>query len=384
MILAMSIAGVVFALLPALNFLANLPLFQLSDSLDIGSLDGDPLDGNTEEFSVSVLIPARDEEAGIVATIDAVLASCHVNLEVIVLDDHSVDSTASLVQEIAAKDSRVRYEAGDSLPAGWNGKQFACFQLAQFASHEWLVFLDADVRVKPDALAILARRQANSGVELLSAFPHQETGTWLEKLIIPMMHYILLGFLPLSRMRNSTSPAYAAGCGQLFMTRREPYQRAGTHDAIRASRHDGLKLPRAFRQAGMMTDVVDGTDLADCRMYRCGSEVIHGVLKNAVEGIAKPKLIVLFSVLLFGSSVLPIITLVWSLAVGHVVGAVVSVVGVLLGHLPRAIAAKQLRQSWAGVFGHSFATAVFLCLQWIALINQTFGRRVAWRGRIES
>ena len=74
MILAMSIAGVVFALLPALNFLANLPLFQLSDSLDIGSLDGDPLDGNTEEFSVSVLIPARDEEAGIVATIDAVLA----------------------------------------------------------------------------------------------------------------------------------------------------------------------------------------------------------------------------------------------------------------------------------------------------------------------
>ncbi len=122
-----------------------------------------------------------------------------------------------LSSEIAESDSRVRYVPGAVLPSGWNGKQYACKQLADAASHERLLFLDADVRLQPEALATLLAHQDATDVALLSAFPHQETGTVLEKLIIPMMHFILLGFLPLARMRASTHPAYAAGCGQLFL-----------------------------------------------------------------------------------------------------------------------------------------------------------------------
>jgi hypothetical protein len=246
------------------------------------------------------------------------------------------------------------------------------------------LFVDADVRLQPEALNQLTAYQERSKVDLLSAFPHQETGTWLEKWLVPMMHVILLGYLPLQRMRESDQEAYAAGCGQLFLTTPAAYRAAGGHEAIKASRHDGLKLPRAYRSAGRSTDVVDGTDLAACRMYHSASQVVRGVLKNAHEGIASPRLIVPFSVLLLGSAVLPVVSLILSLATGNRLAALLSFAAVALGHLPRLMGAIQFRQSFFGVVFHAPATLLFIGLQWIAWWMARRGRSVAWRGRIEA
>ena len=213
----------------------------------------------------------------------------------------------SIVRQIASEDDRVRCLPSLELPPGWNGKQHACMQLSKAATFDRMAFVDADVRLAPNGLRKLVLYLDRSGAALLSAFPHQVTGTLLEKWLIPMMHYILLCFLPLSRMRSSNHPAYAAGCGQIFVTRRDAYIKAGTHAAIRASRHDGLKLPRAYREKGLMTDVIDGSDLAECRMYSSADQVIRGLLKNADEGIANAKLIVPFSLMLIGGSVMPVV-----------------------------------------------------------------------------
>lgn len=373
MIVTLAIAGILLATLPALMFLANLPLFVLADT------------GTREEDSdprrISVLIPARDEQGGIERCIRSALASQGVEIEVVVLDDHSTDRTAEIVQSLASRDPRVRYLKGQTLPPDWNGKQFACFQLASAASGEWFVFLDADVRLHPCGIRRLADYQRMSEVDLLSAFPHQETGTFLEKCLVPMMHVILLGYLPLRRMRASSEAAYAAGCGQLFMTSRPAYQAAGTHEVIRQSRHDGLKLPRAYRLAGLKTDVVDGTELASCRMYHSAGEVVRGLLKNAHEGIANARLILPFTVLLVGSGVLPLAVLVASVVEENLFGGLLALIGVGLGHLPRAVGAVKFRQSYLGVLFHGFAIAIFVTLQWVALLMHAAGRSVAWRGR---
>lgn len=374
--LILAVIATVCALIPAATFLGNLPLFRFDDDEAAGSW--------SDSAGVSVLIPARDEENGIRRSVEAVLASKNVRVEVIVLDDHSTDATAQIVNEIAASDDRVRCLPGAELPADWNGKQHACWQLASHAFYPRLVFLDADVRLAPDALKRMCRRQEMTGAALLSAFPHQETGTFFEKLIIPLMHYVLLGFLPLQRMRASTHPAYASGCGQLFMARADEYAGAGTHAAIRRSRHDGLKLPRAFREAGLSTDVIDGTDLAECRMYTRAGEVIRGVLKNAIEGIANPKLIVPFSVVLIGANVLPWVTVIAGAVTHDIWTVAVSTLAILLAHLPRLLAALSFRQSMLGVFFHSASVLLFVLLQWIALLNHLLGRQVAWRGRIET
>ena len=97
---------------------------------------------------VSVLIPARDEEATIGASVGAVLASRGVELEVVVLDDHSNDRTAEIVGKLAARDNRVRLVAAPALPAGWNGKQHACWRLSQEARYDHFVFLDAERHIR--------------------------------------------------------------------------------------------------------------------------------------------------------------------------------------------------------------------------------------------
>ena len=376
-------AGLISAAIPTLMFLKNRKLFlPPRQQMRLLSSPHTTTHENAESRpNVSVLIPARDEAAGIADAVASALASNEVVVEVVVLDDNSTDRTAEIVQEFAQKDDRVRLISGQPLPSGWNGKQFACYQLANQARYERLVFIDADVRLQGDALADLVAYQDASGAALLSAFPHQITGTWLEKWLIPMMHFILLGFLPIDRMRLSRQKAYASGCGQLFITRRSDYQKAGTHESIRGSRHDGLKLPAAYRKADMSTDIVDGTLLASCRMYRSAGQVLRGLAKNASEGIASPALIIPFSSILLGGAVLPWVGLVGSILTGQTTALFISLVAILVSHVPRMIAVRQFRQSWFGAICHTPAVATFVAIQWFAFINHLLGRKVAWRGR---
>ena len=377
--------GFGLAAIAAIGFFRNVSAFDAlhASTANSTSSSNGPSDGPAK---VSVLIPARDEESGILASVKAALANVDVEVEVIVLDDHSTDDTAAIVQSLSTEmsgrgDHRLRYERSPELPSGWNGKQHACFQLAKLATHSRLLFLDADVRLAPDAMTRLVAYQDKHDAKLLSAFPRQETGTWLEKWIIPMMHYVLLCYLPFSRMRKSTAPAYASGCGQLFLTQIQDYQTAGTHQGIAGSRHDGIKLPRLYRQSGLSTDVIDGSSIAVCRMYHGAAEVIRGVLKNATEGIANVRLIIPFTILLIGGSVLPGVMAVAAIATNRPWVLMLSAAGVLLGHLPRAIAAKRFRQSVLGVACHSAAVSVFIVLQWIAMLQSVAGYQVAWRGR---
>ncbi|HEY0566433.1 MAG TPA: glycosyltransferase, partial [Terriglobales bacterium] len=213
---------------------------------------------------ISVLVPARNEEANIGAALDALLASSHARLELIVCDDHSEDNTRYIVEQRAHAYSgthELRLIQSAPLPSGWSGKQHACWQLAQAASSEYVCFIDADVRVKPEAIARAYRHLRKADAALVSGFPYQITGSSLEQLLIPLIHFILLGYLPFPAMRFSRSPAFAAGCGQFFLARRDQYFQAGGHQAIRSSHHDGITLPRAFRRAGFATDLFDAHNL---------------------------------------------------------------------------------------------------------------------------
>ena len=366
----------VLAALPAVVFIRNLPQFRCVPAANSSAA--------TVLSGISVLIPARNEETGIEESLNCLLTSPFRPLEILVLDDASTDRTAEIVARLAEQDKRVRLLQSAELPHGWNGKQHACWQLAQAAEHDWLLFLDADVHMSTDALPRIAQQLATTPCDLLSGFPHQETGTLSEKLLIPLMHVVLLGFLPLDQMRASRKPEFGAGCGQLFIAQRTAYFACGGHRAIQGSRHDGLKLPRAFRSANLVTDLFDATDIASCRMYTSLQQVIRGLLKNATEGIAQPRLIGIFSVFLLGGQTLPILSFGHALYWGWSTTAIVILfVATLLSYLPRTLAALQFRQSWIGVLLNPIAVAAFLVLQWWAMIRAMLGRQpIAWRGRL--
>ena len=363
------------AALPACVFLWNQAWFRPPRGSG-GRLD--------ERSAVSVLIPARNEAGGIGRCVRSVLASDGVRAEVVVLDDHSTDGTAAVVTGIAEDDGRVRLEAAPPLPAGWCGKQFACATLAGFASHDTLCFLDADVRLAPDALARMAAERRRTGVDLLSGFPRQETVTFWERAVLPLIHFVLLGFLPLNLMRGRQTPPWAAGCGQLFLTSRDAYDAVGGHAAVRASLHDGLTLPRAYRAAGRTSDAVDASSLAVCRMYKSAGEVWRGLRKNATEGIAAPGLLAFFTPVLGLGQVAPVPLLVAAAAglLPTTDAAWACLCGaVFLSHLPRVIAAVRFGGSWVGAAAHPAGVAFFLAVQWAAFGRKLAGRPAGWRGR---
>ena len=345
---------------------------------------------------VAVLVPARNEEANIAACLAAVLGSSGVELQVLVLDDASTDRTGELVDAIAAGEPRLRLVTTRSLPAGWNGKQHACWLLAEQAATPLLLFLDADVRLAPDAIARCAAELQRGNLALVSGFPKQIVVGGLERLLLPLIHFVLLGFLPLGRMRKTTNPAYAAGCGQFFLVRREPYFASGGHAAIRATRHDGLRLPQILRRAGYNTDLVDLTGLASVRMYESPGAVWTGLAKNATEGIGAPARIVPLTLLLLLGQVLPAVALLLWFAVylsTRTVGAtydaphaalavtLMLLLATICGYLPRLLALRRFHQPVSSALLHPFGIVTLLGVQWYALVRQLVGRPVAWRAR---
>ena len=359
---ALAVAAFVLALGPAVLFVVNLFLFRR-----------EPV-GSGEPPAVSVVIPARNEAANIAEAVRTALANRP--LEVVVVDDQSEDATPAIVGKLADDDGRVRLVAAAPLSAGWCGKQHACQTGADHAHGDLILFVDADVRLHPGATAALAARLGPN--DLLSAFPRQVTGTWAERLLIPLVHFVLLGFLPLIGLRRSRDPAFAAGCGQLMFVRRDAYRAVGGHAAIRASRMDGITLPRAFRRAGRPTDVCDGTGLADCRMYHGAREVWSGLAKNAGEGLGAPARIGPMTVVLVGGQVLPFVVL--PLA-GEPVARSLCAAAIGLALLPRLIAVPRFRQSVGSALLHPVGVTALLAIQWYALGRRLFGRPAVWRGR---
>jgi chlorobactene glucosyltransferase len=229
---------------------------------------------------VSILVPARNEAAHIEACVRSLLAQDYPHCEVLVLDDQSEDATSAILARLAAEDQRLRVLRGGAPLPGWLGKANACRQLAAAAGGAWLLFTDADTRHQPPALRrALALAQARR-VGLLSMFPRQITGTWAERLVVPLMHLAVYGLLPLPLMRRLRSPAFAAANGQFMLFTREAYGAAGGHAAVCATILEDVGLARAIKAAGYRVELADGGDLVQTRMYDGLSAVWAGFSKN--------------------------------------------------------------------------------------------------------
>jgi cellulose synthase/poly-beta-1,6-N-acetylglucosamine synthase-like glycosyltransferase len=328
---------------------------------------------------VSILIPARNEAATIGRALSAARASVQVPVEILVMDDGSTDSTAAIVRCHSGEDSRIRLFTAPRLPHGWSGKSHACHQLALRARGTHLLFADADVELAPHAAAAMAQHARDRGVALVSAVPRQRTGTLGELLTVPMINLLLLGYLPIGRMRATTDPALGAACGQLLLVDFDAYRASGGHAAVRDHVHDALMLVRHLRRAGWRTDLVAGAELASCRMYDGLASAWSGFLKNAHEGMATPRALPVWTVLLAGGHVLPFILVVFSLAGAEPLWPAAAALLLSLG-LRTAVTIRAGESLWA-VPLHPATVATSLAVQWTALARSQLGRTISWKGR---
>ena len=238
---------------------------------------------------VSALIPARDEERNIAACLGTLLAQQPGDgLEIIVLDDESSDRTREIALEIAAGDPRVRVLQGTPPPPGWLGKAHACRQLAHAAraASRVLVFADADVRFAPHAIAAAVDLLRHHDLDLVSPYPRQVATSPGERLVQPLLQWSWLTFLPLRVAESSGRGSLSAANGQFLAVRRDAYDRAGGHAP--ADVLDDLALVRAVKRTGGRGGIVDGTELASCRMYDGWPELRAGYTKSLWSAFGTP------------------------------------------------------------------------------------------------
>lgn len=229
---------------------------------------------------VSILVPARNEQKNIVPCVESLLAQEYESFEVIVLDDQSDDKTVSLLRERFAGHPRLIVLHGGPPPSGWIGKSWACHQLAQHASGELLLFTDADTRHHPRTLAHAVGALTAENLDFLSLFVREEVGSWSERLIIPVIPWSILSFLPLGLAYATRWPPLSAANGQFLLFRRKAYDAIGGHEAVRQSAVEDLALARRAKQYGLRWRLLDGSDLVRCRMYENYQQVYEGLTKN--------------------------------------------------------------------------------------------------------
>lgn len=316
---------------------------------------------------VSVLIPARNEEKNLPACLEAALAQPGV-AEVLVYDDHSIDGTAAAVARYARRDPRVRYLAPEPLPSGWRGKTFACQRLAQQASSPWLLFLDADARLAPQALGGVLAEAQRRGVTLLAAWPGLDMGSFAEKLLMPMLNFVVLTLYPAPlAIRRPGDASLGLAHGALMLARKDAYERVGGHAAVRAELFEDTLLARQWRRRGERSLCLDGQHVVRTRMYASFGEIRRGFEKNFYPAFRSAAsfwtFLAFHAVFLLG----PFLAGVWP-AAGCVLAA-------------RLLLALRFGHSLWSILFHPVAECVLLVVGLSSWWHFRHGPGVEWKGR---
>ncbi|MBM1107028.1 glycosyltransferase family 2 protein [Aurantibacter crassamenti] len=233
--------------------------------------------------SISILIPARNEEENIGTLLEQLSTLNYGVLEIIVCNDHSEDNTVSIVKQWATRNPSIKLIHGQQLPKGWLGKNYACHQLSQVATGDILLYLDADVSVKSDLLERSISHFQKHELHLLSIFPKQVMLSFGEKISVPLMNWILLSLLPLSLIRKSKMEAFSAANGQFMMFNSVTYKAIWPHEKCKSHQVEDIAIMRWFKKNNLAVDTRLGDNDISCRMYVALDDAIEGFTKNIFQ-----------------------------------------------------------------------------------------------------
>lgn len=261
---------------------------------------------------VSVVIPARDEVEHIGACVEAVLAQDHPALEVVVLDDGSTDGTTQVLAELAERwPGRLRVIPGGQAPPppGWLGKPWACQRAGEQARGAWLLFIDADVRLRPHAVSAAVAWAEQHELGLLSGLGHLQTGSFWEKVLQPAVGALIMAGNDLDRVndpdRRSDRPL---ANGQFMLLRREAWRAVGGHEAVAGAVLDDVSMAIAAVAAGQRYHLLMMRELFSCRMYDSLPALWRGWSKNLFTGLRRSWTnLIIVSLWLLCWSVLPFV-----------------------------------------------------------------------------
>jgi glycosyltransferase involved in cell wall biosynthesis len=320
---------------------------------------------------VSVIVPARDEERSIERTVRALLAQTYPELEIIVVNDRSVDATGAIL----ARFDGITVVDNEEPPPGWLGKPWALHQGSLRATGELLLFVDADVIYQPGLVAEAVAHFETRDVALLSLFPRLELRGFWEHVAMPNLAMFAFTFLPLWLGNRTRIVRLAIGGGTGNLVRREAYLAAGGHEALQDAVIDDVGLARLMRREGHRTEIVRAEQGVSVRMYHGLREIVDGFTKNA------------FAV--FGYSYLAVLPGLVLATIAHLLPYAVALTGNRLALLTVGVIALTRAILFRAV-GYRLDNALFahplMIVIWFAILLRSvwltgIRRRLHWRGR---
>jgi chlorobactene glucosyltransferase len=246
--------------------------------------DSNPAD---ETVSVSIVIPARNEERGIQRCILSAREQDHSSLQIVVFDDASTDNTSPIITRQASNDERVVALTGDGapLPEGWFGKPWA-LQRAQSEAHgDWLLFIDADVELHPSAASRTLGYALDNELDMVTGLGEMEMHTFWEKVLQPAVGGLILAGNSLTAVNDPKQKDINLANGQFILISRIAYDKIGRHTVVKNNILDDVGIARAVAEAGLLYHCLHLSELFRCRMYTNFSEIWEGWTKNIFAGL---------------------------------------------------------------------------------------------------
>jgi len=347
----------------------------------------------TDAPKVTVVVPARNEALNIRDCITSLAASTYPDFEIIVVDDRSDDETAAIVEGIdAGNATRLRLIRGEALPEGWYGKPWACWQGAQAATGDVLLFTDADTTHGPELLTNAVGELHATDASMVSLVGDQVMGSFWERLIQPQI-FVMIAMRYPNPKRLFTTPLAdperwpeAIANGQFIMVRREDYQNIEGHRSVRGEVVEDLRLAQRLVQSGYGLLLRGARKQFSTRMYRSLEGLIEGWSKNlwtgsrqSVNGPFGAILLPIGVISLLGLWVIPSVVL-GVAALGLVSGSLLlwAAIATAIGVLFWAVASVRMGAPWYYGFLAPLGTVVTVG---ILLRSAVRGSRIEWKGR---
>ena len=256
--------------------------------------------------SVGVVVPMRNEAEnveGIISTLAAQEGDLHFYL----LDDNSEDQTLELLQRFTAGDGRFTVIKGTPLAEGWIGKTWALQQLFEVSKEQVLVSIDADVRLSNDAINKAVTALHGARLDFVSPYPRQIARSIGERLIQPLLQWSWLTTVPLRYAESSGQKSMAVANGQFFVVRRTALNSIGGYQSVKHAVIDDVFLVRELIKSGSSGTVINGSDIAETRMYASWNEIEAGYGKSLNKAFGSIFGAVFVIAFLFATSIAPLI-----------------------------------------------------------------------------
>jgi cellulose synthase/poly-beta-1,6-N-acetylglucosamine synthase-like glycosyltransferase len=256
--------------------------------------------------SVDVLVPMRNEAEnveGIISTLAAQEGDFHFYL----LDDNSEDQTFDLLQRFTVGDARFTVIKGVPLADGWIGKTWALQQLFEASTQQVLVSIDADVRLSNDAINKAVTALHGARLDFVSPYPRQIARSFGERLIQPLLQWSWITTVPLRYAESSRQESMAVANGQFFVVRRTALEAIGGYQSVKHAVIDDVFLARELIKSGSSGTVINGSTIAETRMYASWNEIEAGYGKSLNKAFGSVLGAIFVVVFLFATSIAPLI-----------------------------------------------------------------------------